>query len=427
MKKKKYDIKQVGKDFYTSLKKVAKMLDKEPYEITNSEFKVNDPLNINPWALKEAGGFTNLKKMYFPPDKNIVTETAAKLVNQHRNKLERDLGKEVFLKEEIIKLLKESLKKNPIKFHKVVKKAKKKKKKKRAIVAQFSDSHFGCDVSETEVGKVNSWNWEIAARRLALYVEQIADYKPHYRKDTKLYFCINGDILSGVIHKQEWFANLITTQISGALRLLIQALTFLAQHFDEIEVVCTSGNHARMVHKKSVDRATVHKWDSYETILYVALKEALASHLPNIKFNIPETPYAIFKILGHTYFQTHGDTVINTGNPGNSINMKAISGQINGINASLMGDDHADAVLVGHMHTPTIQLLDSGCYFVMNGCLIGSEPFAQSIGIFGNNPTQVMFETTEEHAIGDMRYVKVSVADKQKRLDKIIEPFKGKY
>ena len=140
---------------------------------------------------------------------------------------------------------------------------------------------------------------------------------------------------------------------------------------------------------------------------------------------IPKAPFALTKIQGHNIFQTHGDTVISVGNPGKTLNMKNISNQINQIEASSLVPraEKIDVVSVGHVHTPTVQILSNGCTLIINGCLSGTDPFAQSIGIFFNNPTQVLFESTEQYAMGDIRIINLSSADKDKKLDMIIKPY----
>ncbi len=63
---------------------------------------------------------------------------------------------------------------------------------------------------------------------------------------------------------------------------------------------------------------------------------------------------------------------------------------------------------------------------VINGCLSGMDPFAQSIGIFESHPTQQLFEITDKHAVGDIRLIQVKSADHRDDLDEIITPPKGK-
>ena len=146
----------------------------------------------------------------------------------------------------------------------------KKTKKERTIIGHISDAHLGANINLKEV-ITNEFNWTIAARRLSIFAKQLADYKPHYRKDTKLHLVLNGDNICGVIHNQEWFADLLIEQYMGAIHTFSQMIGFLAQHFNDIEVTCTPGNHGRPMHKMGKDRGTTHKADSYENMVYDCL------------------------------------------------------------------------------------------------------------------------------------------------------------
>jgi hypothetical protein len=64
---------------------------------------------------------------------------------------------------------------------------------------------------------------------------------------------------------------------------------------------------------------------------------------------------------------------------------------------------------------------------VVNGCLSGLDPYAQSVGITTSNPTQEIFEMTTDHAVGDIRLIQVRDADGKKELDKIIKPYDYKF
>ena len=44
-----------------------------------------------------------------------------------------------------------------------------------------------------------------------------------------------------------------------------------------------------------------------------------------------------------------------------------------------------------------------------------------------NTPSQQVFEITDDHAVGDMRFVRLAEADKDPSLEKIIQPFYGKF
>lgn len=379
-------------------------------------------------AEKKDPDLFSIHKDYEMEGEGLKAEVSSKLVRSYQTRLEHKYGKELFLKDEFMTIFKETMKKNPVILHPEVQPKKKINSKiSRSLVVHFSDTHFGCNIDPNELNNLNQFNWTIAARRVGFLMEQVVTYKPQYRDDTELVILINGDIIAGVIHDQEWAVDLLTTQFAGAINIFSQAISYAAKHFKKVRVICTPGNHGRAMHKSSKDRATTHKWDSYENMIYIALKEIFKER-STIEFSIPECPYAITDIQGNKFLITHGDTVINVGNPGKNLNMKSINEQINKVNSSLIkGDENFAAIVVGHVHVSTIQETDSGTMLLINGTLSGLDAFAQSLGIFSKNATQTLFEVVPGHAVGDIRMIRLKNADNKPHLEKIIKPFTGKY
>lgn len=419
----------LGDRFYKSVCDVANESGKEPAQVSKADYFTSEiKSTLSEWELRKVGGFKKLMDLYFPPDKNIIIDSASKLVRGYKSKLESQYGREIFFKDEFLCVFKEVMSKNPISIHAPSKVPKKTSTKmSRSLVVHFSDTHFGCNIEKTELNGINEYNWAIAARRTGLLMDQVVTYKPQYRDSTELVMLINGDIIAGVIHDQEWAVDLLTTQFAGAISIFSQAISYAAQHFGRVRVVCTPGNHGRAMHKSSKDRAMTHKWDSYENMIYLALREIFAGKHKNVEFIIPECPYAIVEIQGHKFLVTHGDTVINVGNPGKNLNMKSINEQINKVNSQLIrGDENFAAIVVGHVHVPTIQETESGTMLLINGTMSGLDSYAQSLGIFSRNATQTLFEVVNGHPVGDIRLIRLREADAREDLEKIIRPFKGK-
>ena len=351
----------------------------------------------------------------------LVRERRAKLkTKQVRSDLNKIINKQI-TNEDIINEFKALLPKVNFKLHKKVKN-KSKKKIKRAIVMHLSDTHFQAQIDGEEMGGLNNYSNKEEARRLAFFTKEVADFKKEHRDSTELVVVLNGDLIQGIIHDQESTPP-ITTQVAASLHLLTQSLSYLASEFNKVRVICTVGNHARMMHKGNKGRQTQEKWDSFATILHVGLKYALANY-KNIEFEIPVTPYAYTKILGHNYFICHSDTVLSVGYVGKSINVVNAKNKINDLKE---GIGPIDVVMIGHVHVDTKQVLTNGVTLLTNGSMSGIDPFALSIGITNSCPTQQMHEVTEQHKVGDLRSVYVEEADNMKDLDTIIEPFSGKF
>lgn len=353
--------------------------------------------------------------------KNIRSQHNARKARSKVAKENRLLLDELEGNEQFLDTFESLLKKYPLKVHKPIK-LQKKKKVKRAIFGKLSDLHIQAQIDGEELGGVNKFGNQEEARRLAFYMREIANYKQDHRDETELILPLNGDIGQGIIHDQE-STPAMTTQFSAMLHLLSQSISFAATKYAKVRVVGVGGNHLRFMHKSNKGRQTSQKWDSFSTMLYVALRHALKDH-KNVTVEIPTTPYALIDVLGHKYFITHGDTVLTVGNVGKTVSTDSIKNRVNDL---ISGLGPIDVVLVGHVHVPLYTTLNNGTELVINGTMSGIDSFAQSIGIVNNMPCQVMFEATEKYAVGDVRFVKMIEADDMEELDKIITPFEGKF
>jgi len=297
-----------------------------------------------------------------------------------------------------------------------------KKPIKRALNLTLSDLHFGADVSAEETGYLNYGTKE-EARRLAEVIKQTIDYKPQYRFETELAVNLLGDLFEGKLHDSQ-HADFMSIQICRTIHLLSQGLMHLAENFPVVTVYCSTGNHGRdkLRHK---ERATSGKWDSLETIVYYSLQKILKKY-KNMKFVIPKTPYIEYNILGHNVFATHGDTVLKIGNPGKNINVSNFENQITKMNNNRSDKDKIKIGICGHMHCASVSNLNTGVVMITNGTLQALGSYEVSLGFRENRASQTLFEMTEEHALGDIRFLRVGEKeDKDSKLDKIIQPFQG--
>ena len=349
--------------------------------------------------------------------RNMQTRNS-KIVKENRIVLDTELTRDTFLQ-----TFEDLLKKSPIIYHPKTRLKKSKVKTERIVVGHISDTHVGAEIDPEELGGINCYSYIEEARRHAFYFKQLAEYKTQYRNETELVLFLNGDLMQGVIHDQEDAAEM-TTQFARALNIYVQGITYVAQFYKSVRIICTTGNHGRFMHKSNKGRVVSKKWDGFHTMLNIGIRTALRQY-KNINIEIPVTPYASVDILGHHFFVVHGDTVLSVGNVSKSINVSSIASQVNDINSAL--DRKVQVLLVGHVHKATYQALDNGTDLLINGCLSGTDPFAQSIGILHNHPIQQMFECTRQHAVGDIRFVRLKDADKDEKLDKIIKPLSGKF
>lgn len=293
-------------------------------------------------------------------------------------------------------------------------------KTKRVLNIVFSDVHVGADLSKSETGVADYGTVE-ESRRVAAVVKEVINYKPQYRKETELEVLLLGDLIQNQLHDPRDGAAL-AEQKARALYIFSQAIQQFASNFKNVNVRCQSGNHGRSTARHH-DRAVNQKWDSNETDIYYALKIALRDQ-KNVTFHIPKTPYGVYEVFGEKVLYTHGDTFLNPGYPGKSINIKGLETQINTINASLEDKNEIKCAIVGHVHTASQTYLSNGCIMITNGALISPDQYAVSIGVLETHTGQMLFESYPGFAVGDTRYIRVGYkADQDTSLDKVIKPW----
>lgn len=292
----------------------------------------------------------------------------------------------------------------------------------RIVNVVLSDLHIGSDLKKSKTGALDFGTLE-ESRRLAAVVKEIINYKPQYRKETELELLLLGDIIQGQLHDQRDGA-VLAEQKCRAMHLLTQFVSQLAIYYPKIRVRCATGNHGRNTSRHR-ERATLDKYDSHETEIYYAVKNA-CSRLTNVEIFIPLTPYVSYEVFGKRILCTHGDTVLNPGNPASAINIKLLENQINKINASLSDSEEYAVAIVGHVHTASMTHLGNGTVMITNGALIPVDQFAVSIGCLESTCGQWMFESVKNYPVGDSRLIKVDAkTDKDTSLDSIIKPWSG--
>lgn len=297
-------------------------------------------------------------------------------------------------------------------------------KTERILNVILSDTHYGSNLDPREVG--HSYGPVEEARRTAAICKQVAEYKQHYRGSTELYIHLLGDVIQGQLYDARDGLPL-AEQVASAMRILTQAVRFLAVQFPRgVTVFCTPGNHGRNTSRHK-QRAVLQKHDAIETMVYVGIKGAV-DNLPNVKVIIGYEPKYDFGAFDKLGFATHGDSVINVGYPGRSIDVGGIKKQANDINNARASKSKKPygLFIFGHVHVGSLTHLPGGVIVITNGCLIPPDSFANSIGIFDTACGQWMWESVPGHMVGDSRFIGVGEEnDVDSSLDSIIKPYSG--
>jgi hypothetical protein len=403
----------------------AKEYQVNAHELTWYEFRrwanINyggDDEGIGIYNITRAGGFNQIRDAYFARLPTAITVDKRRLFDH--TKLNRRLGNVFAERQFVMEGVEEFSKRvfaGKVEAVKVLKGA---KTMDRVVSALWSDLHIGSDVCAEETG-FQTFGKKEESRRLAALTKQVCSYKQQYREHSRLNLYLLGDIIQNSLHDARDGA-VLAEQYARAVHLLSQAIAQLSASYPKVDVWCATGNHGRNK-ARHFERATHQKWDSIETMIYVALKYA-CEKLANVDFHIPKTPYIQVPVLGSLMFGTHGDTVLKPGTPGKAINMKNLENQINKINASLPDQQEYGVFFVGHVHTPSMTFLDNGSVMITNGCMVPVDEFAVSIGVIESHCGQFVWESIKGYPVGDVRLIKVGREDDENAaLDKIIKPW----
>jgi hypothetical protein len=412
---------------FHAFREACARLGKEPFDVRISSFESareeDDECwpNFRDWSA--VGGFARCRSLVTLSDESkpievmgTVRATTRELL--YTRKLERDLGDQAYSHQYISDQIIAHLREHPPVLSKLAKpKPAANDVHECETVLFLSDLHFGLIVDPLEVPGAG-YDWAIAAKNLAHVVDQAATFKPHHRDRSKLRVLLGGDIIEGEIHGQGPSIWPLAEQVTGARQMLTSAIDYLRHHYTTIEVVCVPGNHGRWPQRHG--RAVSQKWDGLVSVLYDALA-ATFRLCDDVTFSIPRTPYATWLAPGGvTCALTHGDTLIRGGVPGKTIHLHQFESQLRQWNAARDAKSQIRLLALGHYHAPTMSGLNDGSMIAVNGSLCGNAPYAQSLGIHGHAPTQLIWESVPGHVVGDARFIRCAGVAHSEHLSGIV-------
>ena len=287
--------------------------------------------------------------------------------------------------------------------------------KQETVVALFSDTHWGEVVNPEETFGFNQYNWTIARRRAAFYVDTITDLVTNRLVGydmPKLEFWMLGDMLSGMIH-QELIAtsdlNVMDAVFGGAL-LIAQMLRDLAQIFPEINVIGVVGNHPRTTKKP----AFKEKYVNWDYTLY-NLASIILKDQENITWNIPKSFFTMYEVFPHqTFLITHGDTVMSY----RGIPWYGIEREINAFTALMASKErYFPYAVMGHFHNAADIDRIAGEYFI-NGSVMGGSEYSIGKLVTSSPPRQHVFGVHPNKGVSWRYKIQLDYGDDNTNLDR---------
>lgn len=245
-----------------------------------------------------------------------------------------------------------------------------------------SDWHVEETVAPETVGGVNTYNLDVAARRIERLSDAMAWMIDHHRKSFEIRDAVvwlGGDLMSGYIHPE---------LVEGNSLSPVQTVVWLQEHIqpllnkllgipgiESLTVPCSYGNHGRTTHKMQVAAGAAN---SYEWLLYQQLRR---TYEPNnrVQFYVADGEFTRLKVHSTNLGFHHGHQAKFGGGVGGV--MIPISKAV----AKWNTYGECDVWSVGHFH----QLYDTP-RIVVNGSLIGTSPYGMAVGAF-EAPAQASF------------------------------------
>lgn len=407
-----------------ALVNVSKKLSKTPREVTRSQLISNS--NVTDWELRKVS-IEDVKKLYFPEtERDLLVKQEAKQTASYIKKLENELSEQRLLEEQLRTAIDRHIR--PISVTPYSPLMRPKYKGKRVICAMLNDVHYGLNVDPEEVGFANEFNWAIAARRTALFIREVVDYKRYKRDETeRVNLIVNGDLIAGVIHGLTGRdLELLVHQMNGSIHILVHAIKLLAENFRSVDVHFEVGNHGDMPHRREGGRVSSQTKDNFEAAILYAVSAAFRN-AKSVNFHTQKGIYGSIDLPAGRMIYTHGHLLFSKemGNPGTQLKTKVLSDAVMRFNNGERekGLQPAKLVLTGHTHAHAYFTTPDGVQIYNVPSLSGVDSYAASLGINHNLVAQLVFESTEKYIFGDSRLIHLQSADKNKELDELIPPY----
>ncbi len=258
----------------------------------------------------------------------------------------------------------------------------------------LSDLHWGESVRAAQIGGVNSYSLPIARRRLRTVIEttialcKILDPAMSY---PGIVMPLGGDMVSGNIHDELAATNELNTMptLLDLYQHLVPAIKLMADTFGQVFLPCVSGNHDRDT-KKTWSKDRNHT--SFGWLLYQFLAVAFADD-KRVRFFIPDSSDALYRIYNTRYLLTHGDQFRGGDGIIGPLGPVTRGEQKKNTRNAAVGQDY-DVMEFGHFHKRMLTARLRG-----NGTLKGYDEYAADNN-FGFEPASQNFWVTHpDHGI----------------------------
>lgn len=250
-------------------------------------------------------------------------------------------------------------------------------------VALASDWHIESCVDADKVNGLNSYNLDIARRRVGRFFAGFSWMTNYHRQAFEIrdgILWLGGDIITGHLREENLETNTLSpVQAISTVHVWIAdgIRQYLEQtQLERLKVVCNSGNHGRLTHKV---RPSTREDNSIEWLLYAGLAREFANE-PRVEFVLPHGVLTYVRVYNWMLRFTHLDACKGGDGVGGIMIpiMKKLAKWDSGIKA--------DVTNGGHFH----QYYDLP-FLTLNSSLIGLDEYALELGCRPEDPCQAFY------------------------------------
>lgn len=235
-------------------------------------------------------------------------------------------------------------------------------------LGNFSDWHLEEPVHPAVVGGRNEFNLTIAKQRVKKTTERflkLLNQERHITPIRRAVLGYLGDFATGWLHPENVEVNVLSPlqAFEFAHDQLEQQIGTIADEpdLDDILVICTKGNHARITNKTRFGNSAA---TSYEFFMYRSLRKRF-QHNKKLRWLIAEGDHLYAEVEGHVCRYQHGDRIMYQGGVG------GLTIPANKAISKWNETERAYVDFFGHHH-----FWFNGESFVCNGSLIGYNAYA---------------------------------------------------
>lgn len=220
------------------------------------------------------------------------------------------------------------------------------------VICHLTDIHAGIQIDNW----FNRYNADVLKERLCNYLNQLFEIQDLHGSENC--YIIIGETMSGLIHENLRLENNenVIQQFISVSGLLAEFLGEVANHFNNVYVYTTPGNHSRVIANKD----SCFKGENFDILIPHYLKASLQNYTNvHIEDNYEDCDIARFDVRGLKVYSSHGDK----DTPENVVQ-----------HFTMMFGEKPDIVLLGHRHTNGLSTVYD-TKVIQSGCVSGSDNY----------------------------------------------------